>query len=196
MCVVYPIVVVKAIDVIMGRGDPSKPPTPSPHLPNWPLWWGLCYIYTAWSFWRESGVFNTWKWRSYFHWNQNTNKWRFVTGSSWYYRCFSRAAWLQPAFHVSSNVSKHYFMHYILILCFNDCSCPLDLNLKGFSPLLRIQFQLPFMCWLLYYFGTGIVPRVCISDLVTKIWEVGKKSVETWLFTGIYICIIILIKWH
>lgn len=188
MCVVHPIVVVEAIDIIMEREDPSKP-SPPPHLST--VMRFMLY-YTAWSFWRESGESNTWKWRSFFHWNQNTNKWRCVTGSSWYYKCFSRAAWLQPAFHVSSNVSNHYFMHYILILCFNDCSCPLDLNLKGFSPLLRIQFQLPFMCWFLYYFGTGIAPRVCISDLVTKIWEVGKKSVETWLFTGIYICIIIL----
>ena len=29
LCVVYPIVVVKAIDIIMGRGGPSKPPPPT-----------------------------------------------------------------------------------------------------------------------------------------------------------------------
>ena len=65
------------------------------------------------------------------------------------------------------------------IFVFHYCSCPLDLNLKGFNPLLQCQFQLPFMCCSHHYFGTGIAPRICISDLDTKIWEIGRKTAET-----------------
>ena len=56
----------------------------------------------------------------------------------------------------------------------------LDLDLKGFNLVLRSPFELLFMCWFLYHFGSGIPPQthVYTSDLDTKIWEIGRKTVE------------------
>ena len=56
----------------------------------------------------------------------------------------------------------------------------LDLNLKGFNLVLRTPFELLSMCWSLCHFGAGIPPQihVCTSDLDTKIWEIGRKTVE------------------
>ena len=56
----------------------------------------------------------------------------------------------------------------------------LDLNLKGFNLMLRSPFELLFICWSLYHFGTGTPPQthVYTSDLDTKIWEIGRKTAE------------------